>query len=87
MIFKINVVSIFSVPGGLTIREGITIIEDIFEMGRFKCIDICEVNPEIGSLTDTKKTVDSAIYLLKAACGTHRRGNFPVQMKDLPTPE
>lgn len=75
-----------TVPGGLTMREGIYIIEELHNTHRLEALDLVEVNPTIGSLTDAKRTVDSAIYLLKAACGTVRKGNLPANAKELPLP-
>lgn len=73
-------------PGGLTVREGITVVETVFDTGRLKVLDLVEVNPEIGSSIDVKKTVDSAIHLFKAACGTQRSGNLPVDSCEIPKP-
>lgn len=65
-------------------REGIYIIEELHNTGRLEALDLVEVNPAIGSLTDVKKTVDSAVFLAKAACGTQRIGNLPSDMNELP---
>jgi arginase len=66
-----------AVRGGLTLREGIYIVEQAFNTGRLTAVDLVEVNPAIGSQDDVKRTVDAAIELLKAACGHSRRGNLP----------
>lgn len=66
-----------AVRGGLTLREGIYIMEEIFNTGRLRAIDLVEVNPKIGSEEDVLKTVSAAVNLLQAACGHNRRGNFP----------
>lgn len=57
-------------------------MEEIYKTGRLNAIDLVEVNPTIGSLTDVRKTIDAAIHIIKAACGTHRRGNFPASNID-----
>lgn len=74
-------------PGGLTAREGIIIMETLFETGRLRSVDITEINPELGNESDLKKTVDSAIHLLKASCGTQRSGNLPLNAYELPKPQ
>ena len=76
-----------SAPGGLTMREGTYIIEELYSTGRLEALDLCEVNPQVGSLGDAKRTIDSAIYLVKAACGTHRSGNLPINATDIPSPK
>ncbi|XP_058820906.1 arginase, hepatic-like [Topomyia yanbarensis] len=66
-----------SVRGGLTLREGIYIMEELYNTERLAAVDLVEVNPSIGTAEDVKKTVDAAIHLLVAACGNSRRGNIP----------
>lgn len=73
-----------ALPGGLTTREGIYIIEELHNTSRLEALDLVEVNPAIGSLTDVKRTVDASVHLLKAACGTKRIGNAPLNLKELP---
>lgn len=68
----------FLVPGGLSLREGITIIEEVFNSGRLRGLDIVEICPNIGTKHDVKRTIDSAIQLVKAACGSKRSGNLPL---------
>lgn len=65
-------------------REGIYLIEEVYNTGRLEALDLVEVNPTIGSLTDVKKTLESAVYLVKAACGNQRVGNAPFDIKELP---
>lgn len=65
-------------------REGIYLIEEVYNTGRLEALDLVEVNPTIGSLTDVKKTLDAAVYLTKAACGTQRVGNAPSDITELP---
>lgn len=68
-----------SVAGGMTLREAICAVETVFESGRLTGLDIVEINPEIGTDADVKCTADSAIALFKAACGTNRNGNLPLE--------
>lgn len=74
-----------SVRGGLSLREGICILEEIYDTGRLAAVDLVEVNPAIGSEDDVAKTVDAAIEILKAACGTVRKGVLPIDI-DIPKP-
>lgn len=82
--FDIDALDILEAPstgtpvrGGLTLREGIYIMEEIYNTGRLRAVDLVEVNPTIGSPKEVAKTVQAAIHLLQAACGHNRRGNFP----------
>lgn len=68
-------------------REGLFIVEELTRTGRLEAIDLVEVNPNFGTLDDLKKTVDAGIQILKAACGTHRSGNMPIAIKDIPLNE
>ncbi|CAH1117718.1 unnamed protein product [Phaedon cochleariae] len=71
-----------SVRGGLTLREGIQIMEMIHSTGRLGAMDLVEVNPSIGSEQDVKRTVDAAIHIIMAAVGHSRRG---LRLKDVDT--
>lgn len=64
------------VRGGLTLREGVYIMEECFATNRLEAVDLVEVNPKIGSESDVKKTVEAAIEILKASVGNNRSGNF-----------
>jgi arginase len=48
-----------AVPGGLTLKEGIYIMEQVGRTGKLSVVDIAEVNPEVGSAEDQAKTLDS----------------------------
>lgn len=60
-------------------------MEEIYDTGRLAAVDLVEVNPAIGSEDDVAKTVDAAIQILKAACGTVRKGVLPNE-SDIPKP-
>lgn len=66
----------FTVRGGLSLREGLYIMEELYKTGRLDAVDLVEVNPTIGTPEDVNKTVESAILILKAACGDKRWGNI-----------
>lgn len=86
-IYLFRVFSFFfsiTVPGGLTLREGIRIIDRVFESGRLRGMDLVEVCPKIGDAMDVKITIDSAIQLVNAATGNKRSGNSPLVQSDLP---
>ena len=63
------------VRGGMTLREGIYIMEEAYNTGRLQAVDLVEVNPSLGTQEDAKRTVDAAVQLLVAACGHSRQGN------------
>lgn len=66
-----------SVRGGLSLREGILLVEEICSTGRLSAMDLVEVNPAIGTKQDVQRTVSAAIQIIKAACGFDRRGKLP----------
>ncbi|XP_062552728.1 arginase, hepatic [Armigeres subalbatus] len=70
------------VRGGLTLREGIYIMEEAYNTGRLAAVDLVEVNPGVGTADDVRKTLDAAIHLLVAACGHSRIGDI-ADMVDL----
>lgn len=63
-----------SVRGGLTLREGVHIMEKIHDTGRLGAMDLVEVNPSLGTEQEVKKTVDAAIHVILAAFGYKRQG-------------
>lgn len=72
-----------SVRGGLTLREGIHLMEMVHDTGRLSAMDLVEVNPDLGTEQDVKKTVDAAIQIISAAFGNNRRG---MQLRDATLP-
>lgn len=52
--------------------------------GRLNAVDLVEINPQIGSADDVKKTVDAGIQIVKAAFGFSRTGTYPSDVKDIP---
>jgi len=73
-----------AVRGGLTLREGIYIMESIHKTGRLGAMDLVEVNPTIGSEKDVQTTVEAAIHIILAAFGYSRRGLRPTDVTDMP---
>lgn len=57
------------IRGGLTLREGIQIMELLHETGRVNVIDLVEVNPRIGTEDAVKKTITAAVEIILAAFG------------------
>ncbi|KAK9875152.1 hypothetical protein WA026_005943 [Henosepilachna vigintioctopunctata] len=62
------------VRGGITLREGIQIVETVYKTGRLGAFDLCEVNPQMGREEDVRKTLQAATDLIKAATGHRRSG-------------
>lgn len=73
-----NAIYCFLVRGGLTLREGIHIMERVYRTGRLGAMDIVEVNPSIGSEKEVQITVDAAMHVILAAFGHNRRGHRPI---------
>jgi len=60
------------VPGGLSIREGLYICEEIYRTGQLRSVDIAEVNPLVGSANDASQTLLTALLLLETCAGDVR---------------
>jgi len=56
-------------PGGLSIREARFILEAAAETGKFRSLDITEVNPRVVSDPQADLTIHNAIYLARSALG------------------
>lgn len=66
-----------AVYGGLSLREGIFIVETLSETKRIQGIDLVELNPSLGSQQDVQTTVSATMEILKTICGGYRRkGTF-----------
>jgi arginase len=63
------------VVGGLTLREGVFIMEEAFNTGALSSMDLVEVNPCLGDAKDVEMTVNSAKLIIQAALGNNRSGN------------
>ncbi|KAK3092282.1 hypothetical protein FSP39_000708 [Pinctada imbricata] len=74
------------VPGGLSIREGNYIAEELAATGRLTCVDLAEVNPKLGNDRDNETTVRSAITIIQHCFGNRRQGVYPKDYK-FPIPE
>merc|ERR1711976_1095364 len=57
------------VPGGLTIREGMYIAEELAATDKLTGIDLVEVNPELGSDQDQDLTLFTACEVIGACFG------------------
>lgn len=68
---------VFTVRGGMSLREGILLVEEVFLTGRLNAVDLVEVNPQIGDSEDVNRTVNAANQIIKAACGFDRLGKLP----------
>lgn len=71
------------VAGGLTLREGISLIEMVHETGRMVSMDLVEVNPLLGSESDAINTAKAAKHLILGAFGNNRSG---LALNSIPKP-
>lgn len=62
------------VRGGLTVREAVTLVEDVAASGRLKAMDLVEVNPSLGSEEEVELTVGAAVEVIMAGLGNRRDG-------------
>lgn len=63
------------VVGGLTLREGVFLMEQVFKTGTLSSMDLVEVNPNLGDAKDVENTLNSAKLIIQAALGNNRSGN------------
>ena len=75
------------VLGGLTLREGLYIGEEMHRLGiNVTVMDLVEVNPLLGNEKDAEITSKSAVQIISAFMGRYRGGQFPSDYQ-LPTPK
>ncbi|XP_052097876.1 arginase-1-like isoform X1 [Mytilus californianus] len=65
------------VLGGLSLREGLYIAEEVADTGRLSVIDVAEVNPSLGSEQDVETTVRNTIEFITKCFGNRRQGAYP----------
>jgi len=63
------------VAGGLTLREGVLLMEQVYNSGTLSSMDLVEVNPTLGDQRDAANTLSSAKLIIQAAVGNNRSGN------------
>lgn len=63
------------VPGGLTLREGVFLMEEAYRTGTLSSLDLVEVNPGLGDERDVENTLTAAKLIIQAAVGNNRSGN------------
>lgn len=73
-----------SVRGGMSLREGIQLMEMVYRTGRLGALDLVEVNPNLGTEQEVTRTVDAAINIIMAGLGHSRRGLRPKDVDTLP---
>ena len=63
------------VPGGVTLREAATLMEECFFTGCLEGLDVVEVNTELArNDTEANRSVDAAKRIILAAFGKTRVG-------------
>ncbi|XP_054160904.1 arginase-1-like [Oppia nitens] len=60
------------VAGGLTLREAQVIGEEIGRTGRLAGLDFVELNPQIGSASDVRLTIDTSVSIILSFLGKSR---------------
>ena len=66
------------VPGGMTLREAMTLVEDIYETGCLRALDLVEVNPDLADEAGAAKTIEAAKRILLSSLGHYRGGRVPL---------
>ncbi|XP_005180026.2 arginase-1 [Musca domestica] len=62
-----------AVYGGMSLREGIYVVETLCDTKRVQGFDLVEVNPSLGTQADVNNTLSASMEILKIACGGYRR--------------
>ncbi|XP_014665222.1 PREDICTED: arginase, hepatic-like isoform X2 [Priapulus caudatus] len=57
------------VPGGMKLSEAVYIGEQLHKTGMLTCLDLAEINPDIGSASDQKRTLYAARTIIEACFG------------------
>ncbi|XP_050805800.1 arginase-1 isoform X2 [Gopherus flavomarginatus] len=64
------------VPGGVTLREGIYVAEQLYKTGLLSAVDIVEINPRLGKTQEgVDSTVNTAISIILSCFGKAREGS------------
>ncbi|GAU99526.1 hypothetical protein RvY_10518 [Ramazzottius varieornatus] len=72
--------------GGLTLREGLQIVEYVRSTGQLSAMDLVEVNPTLGNGYQRAKTMEAACAIIAGALGKPRQA-IPYKLDfDLPRP-
>lgn len=66
----------FTVEGGLTLREGMTLLEEVREKANIVSMDLVEVNPALGSDEAAKRTATLTKHLFGSVFGYCRGGMY-----------
>nr|CAD7262031.1 unnamed protein product [Timema shepardi] len=69
------------VRGGITLREGIQLIEEVYNTGRLSAFDMMEVNLRLGNTRDSQLTLEAAQHLLRAVFVDKMRYTFSEEKK------
>jgi len=73
------------VPGGLELAQGVYIVEKVAETGLMTMMDLVEVNPELGTEADQRKTMDAASEIIGAWYGRRSKLQIAPDYK-IPSP-
>ena len=75
---KIPFSSYSKVPGGLTLREGMLVMEECHKSGCLESFDLVEVNVDLVTESVRRnRTLEAAHRVIMAAFGSQRGGNMP----------
>ncbi|KAG8183479.1 hypothetical protein JTE90_001046 [Oedothorax gibbosus] len=72
------------VHGGLTVREILSIAEEVSKVDSFRALDIVEVNPLLGNEQQVLQTLDVATLAIKAFLGDKRQESFKKELQHIP---
>ncbi|XP_039388458.1 arginase-1-like isoform X2 [Mauremys reevesii] len=75
------------VPGGVTLREGIYVAEELYRTGLLSAVDIMEINPCLGKTQEgVDSTVNTAVSIILSCFGKAREGSHSSSYR-IPKPQ
>ncbi|GBM00812.1 Arginase-2, mitochondrial [Araneus ventricosus] len=72
------------VIGGLTVREALSIAEEVSHLDCFRAIDLVEINPKLGNKEQIENTLSIGALVLKTFLGYSRHGSLPKNAPEIP---
>lgn len=63
----------------MTLREGMTVLEECFMTGNLRSLDLVEVNCNLAPYEEGTKTLEAAKALILSAMGYYRGGRAPLE--------
>ncbi|GIY31589.1 arginase-1 [Caerostris darwini] len=73
------------VIGGLTVREALSIAEEVSNLDFFRALDLVEINPTLGTKEQIENTLSIGALVVKTFLGYSRHGRIPKNFQEILT--